>query len=101
LPEAQKNAGCFLLSELQKKGDIFSGTGRSGCVCEYTRGRGVYARTFTNRVNDQGSVEITSITPTRIEGRTAVRPKGTKFDCSKGTFSKPSSEWENFAWIPE
>jgi len=46
LPEAQKNAGCFFLSDLQKKADIFSGTIRSSCVCEYTRGLGTYARTF-------------------------------------------------------
>jgi S1-C subfamily serine protease len=101
LSEAQKNAGCFFLSDLQKKGDVFSGTVRSSCVCEYTRGLGAYARTFTNRVTDETSIEITSITPTRIEGRGLARPKGTKFDCKKGEFSKPPSEWENFTWIPE
>jgi V8-like Glu-specific endopeptidase len=101
LPEAQKNAGCFFLSDLQKKGDIFSGNARSSCVCAYMRGLGVYAQNFTNRFKDEAAIEITSITPTRIEGRVMVRPKGTKFDCKKGEFSKPPSEWENFAWIPE
>jgi hypothetical protein len=101
LSEAQKNAGCFFLSDLQKKGDNFSGTVRSSCVCEYTRGLGAYARNFTNRVTDEAAIEITSITPTRIEGRVMVRPKGTKFDCKKAEFSKPPSEWENFTWIPE
>ena len=101
LSEAQKNAGCFFLSDLQKKGGIFSGTVRSSCVCEYTRGLGAYARTFTNRVTDETSIEITSLTPTRIEGRSLIRPKGTKFDCKKAEFSKPPSEWENFTWIPE
>lgn len=101
LSEAQKNAGCFFLSDLQKKGDIFSGTFRYSCVCEYTRGLGVYARTFTNRVTDETSIEITSIAPTRIEGRGMARPKGTKFDCKKREFSKPPSEWEKFTWIPE
>ncbi len=101
MSEAQKNAGCFILSDLQKKGDIFSGSVRSSCVCEYTRGLGAYARTFTNRVTDEASIEISSITPTRIEGRSTVRPKGTKFDCKKGEFSKPPSEWQSFTWIPE
>lgn len=101
LPEAQKNAGCFFLSDLQKKGDIFSGTARSSCVCQYSRGLGAYAQTYTNRVKDETSIEINSITPTRIEGRVLNRPKGTKFDCRKGEFSKSPSEWENFAWIPE
>jgi S1-C subfamily serine protease len=58
LPDAQKNAGCFILADLQKKGDIFSGTTRSSCVCQYTRGLGAYAQTLTNRVSDQTPIEI-------------------------------------------
>jgi Trypsin len=101
LSEAQKNAGCFWLSDLQKKGDIFIGTARSKCVCQYTRGLGEYARAFTNYVTDETSIEITNITPTRIEGRAMIRPKGTKLDCKKAEYSKPPSEWEDFTWIPE
>ena len=101
LPEAQKNAGCFNLAELQKNGDVFSGKNRYSCVCEYTKGLGVYARTFTNRVTDESSIELTSVTPTRIEGRSMARPKGTKFDCKKGEFSQPQTEWKSFTWIPE
>jgi S1-C subfamily serine protease len=99
--EERKNAGCFILSDLQKKGEIFNGTVRSSCVCQYTKGVGAYARNFTNRVTDEATIEITSVTPTRIEGRVMVRPKGTKFDCKKAEFSKPPSEWESFTWIPE
>jgi hypothetical protein len=101
LPEAQKNAGCFTLAELQKNGDVFSGKTRHSCVCQYTKGLGGYAQNFTNRFTDEAAMELTSITPTRIEGRAMVRPKGTKFDCKKTEFSKPPSEWENFTWIPE
>jgi len=101
LSEAQKNAGCFFLSDLQKKGDIFGGTVRSSCVCAYTRGLGAYAQNFTNRFTDETAIELISVTPTRIEGRAMARPKGTKFDCRKAEFSKPPSEWENFTWIPE
>jgi hypothetical protein len=101
LPEAEKNAGCFNLAELEKKGDVFSGKGRQSCVCQYTKGLGAYVRTFTNRVSDERAEEITKLGPTRIEGRLMVRPKGAKFDCQKGEFSKPPSEWESFTWIPE
>jgi S1-C subfamily serine protease len=101
MPDAQKNAGCFNLAELQKQGDVFAGTGRTSCVCEYTKGLGVYARTYTNRVTDQEEIEITKVSPTRIEGRAKVRPTGTKFDCRKGTYSKPPSEWQSFTWISE
>jgi S1-C subfamily serine protease len=101
LPDAQKNAGCFILADLQKQGDIFSGTERTSCVCEYTKGLGIYARTYTNRFTDQTTMEITKIDPMRIEGRLMTRPAGTKFECQKGTYSKPLSEWTSFAWIPE
>jgi len=101
LPDSEKNAGCFNLSELQKKEDIFAGMGRSSCICQYTKGLGVYARTYSNRFTDQSEIEITKMSPTRIEGRYMVRVKETKFDCQKGSFSKPPTEWETFAWIPE
>jgi S1-C subfamily serine protease len=101
LPEAQKNAGCFNLAELQKNGAVFSGKNRSSCVCQYTKGLGAYARSFSNRVSDETTEELTKIEPTRIEGRSMVRTKGTKFDCSKGQFSQPPTEWESFTWIPE
>jgi hypothetical protein len=52
-------------------------------------------------VSDQNPIEITSVTPTRIEGRSLIRPKEAKLDCRKGEFSKPPSEWQNFTWIPE
>jgi S1-C subfamily serine protease len=101
LPEAEKNAGCFSLAELQKNGAVFSGKNRYSCVCQYTKGLGAYARSFSNRASDEITEELTKIEPTRIEGRTMVRAKGTKFDCSKGQFSQPPTEWENFTWIPE
>ncbi len=101
LPEAEKNAGCFNLAELQKQGEVFRGTERISCACQYTRGLGVYARTFTNRFTDETQVEINKIGTTRIEGRALVHPVDSKFDCRKGTFSKPASDWRSFAWIPE
>lgn len=101
LPEAQKNEGCFNLAELQKDGSVFTGKGRYSCVCQYTKGLGQYMRNYTNHVSDEAALELTKIEPTRIEGRSMVRAKGTKFDCSKGQFSKPPTEWESFTWIPE
>jgi S1-C subfamily serine protease len=101
LPDADKNAGCFNLAELQKQGDIFSGTVRTSCVCQYTKGLGIYARNYSNRFTDQTAIEITKVGPTRIEGRVMMRPTGTKIDCEKGTYAKPASEWQSFTWIPE
>lgn len=101
MPEAEKNAGCFNLADLQKKGDMFVGRGRSSCVCQYTKGLGVYARNYTNRFGDEYDVEITMISPTRIEGRSTIHPAGSKFDCQKGSYAKPATDWQPFAWIPE
>jgi len=99
LPETSKNAGCFNLAELQKKDDIFVGTGRYSCVCEYNSKWD--GRLLSNRFTDQFQIEISKMGPTRIEGRTTVPPPNTKFDCQKGTYTKPISEWQMFTWIPE
>jgi hypothetical protein len=101
LPEAEKNVGCFNLADLQQKAEIFSGTGRTHCVCQYARGLGVYARTISNTFTTEYEIEITRLSPTRIEGRSTVPPKDAKLDCQKGKYSKPPSEWQAFAWIPE
>jgi hypothetical protein len=101
LPDAQKNAGCFNMADLKGTGDFFSGTVRTACVCQYTRGMGEYAGTFTNRFALESTIEITKLSPTRIEGRTIVPPKDSKLDSHKGTYTKPTSEWEAFVWIPE
>ena len=102
LPEAAKNAGCFNLAELQKKGEIYTGTGKDGCVCQYTKFRAFVGQVLeSNRYGGEGAIEITMMSPTRIEGRAMTFPKGTKIDCEKGRYSKPVSEWQTFTWIPE
>jgi len=101
LSDAEKNAGCFDMADLQRKGDVFSGAGRYSCVCQYTRGLGAYARTLTNRFTAQYEIEISKLSPTRIEGKVTQVPKDSKLDCSKGAYSKPPSEWKEFTWIPE
>jgi hypothetical protein len=55
--DAAKNAGCFSLADLHKEGDIFTGTSRDICVCQYSKGLGVYAREFTNRYTIQLSLK--------------------------------------------
>jgi S1-C subfamily serine protease len=99
VPEAEKKIGCFNMADLQQKGETFSGSGRTSCVCQYT---GTWDLTpHSNRFTVEYQVEITKLSPTRIEGRTTVPSKDSKFDCKKGAYSKPPNEWETFAWIPE
>ena len=101
LSDAEKTAGCFELADLQENAGVFSGTGRSSCVCQYTKGLGVYARTYTNRFSTEYNIEILKMSPTRIEGRVTGPPKDAKLDCQKGAYTKPLTEWQPFVWIPE
>jgi S1-C subfamily serine protease len=101
LSEAAKNAGCFNLSELQKKGEIYVGKGKEGCVCQYTKFKPFVGQVLeTNHYVNEWEIEISSLSSTRIDGRSSVPPKGTKIDCAKGGLAKPPSEWMTFAWIP-
>jgi hypothetical protein len=94
LPDAQRQAGCFRVADLRKQGDSYSGTSTVGCVCANAFG------VITNRYTLDDPLEITSLTPTRIEGWTVVPPRGAKLDCVKGTYSKPSVR-APITWIPE
>jgi len=101
-PDAEKQAGCFTLADLQKQGDIFVGTTKFSCVCQYQERKiGVGMVTLSNRWSNELKIEITAVSPTRIEGRGLDRPKDNKFDCKHATFSKEPSEWVPFTWIPE
>ena len=102
LPEAEKNAGCFQSAELQKKGEIYAGKGYFSCVCQYTQFKAFVGRVLeTNQYRVENAIEISMMSPTRIEGRVTWVPEGTKLDCEKGKYSKPPSKWGTFAWIPE
>lgn len=96
MPDQEKAAGCFNLAELQKEDDTFVGTGRSSCVCQYKH----IALILSNRFTIQWDIEIGKIGSSRIEGRAKQPPANAKFDCQRGTYSKPL-EWQAFSWIPE
>jgi S1-C subfamily serine protease len=104
LPEAAKQAGCFNMADLQKKGDNYSGTGKESCICQYQKRRGsplsALYDTFTNRYANEWPIEITKLTPTRIEGVATGEPEDAKFNCEKRTYSKPPVQ-RPFVWIPE
>lgn len=99
--EEQEQRGDFQLQEFRKEADGYKGTSRSRMTCQ-----------FKNRWTSQfepkqcaieGSLELTSVTPSRIEGRARTPPKGTKFDCRRcGYKAKPSEwTWEEFVWVPQ
>jgi S1-C subfamily serine protease len=101
LPEAAKQAGCFSLADLQKQGDIYSGTSKFTCVCQYQKKRFTgRIDLLTNRYSDDERIDITKVSPTRIEGIYNAHPQDSRFDCENRTYSKPAAP-QPFAWIPE
>jgi hypothetical protein len=102
LPAERQRPGDFLLAELKKVGDSYVGRNRVSLTCSWN--------SFTpfvgwqqkeNRCADETEMEITLLSPTRIEGR-AMESGGTgaTFDCKKCRWSRPA-QMMPFTWIPE
>lgn len=89
LPEAAVKAGAFTLLELKKEGDKFTGQVNA----KFVRQDGGAS------CPGQGQIQLTLVTPQRIEGRLFVPPPSAKIDWSKCSFSS-NSEWQDFTWIP-
>jgi S1-C subfamily serine protease len=90
-----KAAGAFGIAELSKTGDKYVGTVRQARPCEWdnwTSGQ--------NLCKLEDPVEITLLTPTRIEGAAMVYPKDAAFDCKKCQYKK-KGVMTPFVWIPE
>jgi S1-C subfamily serine protease len=102
LPEDAKQAGCFSLADLQKHGNVYSGTTRFSCVCQYKKlkfGTG-QSDVITNHYSSEYPIEITRISPTRIEGISSATPQDATFDCETRRYSKPEAR-QQFVWIPQ
>ena len=105
ISEAAKQEGCFQLAELQKANEIYTGKSKEGCVCQYQKvswkpGQMGVRVNQTNRYQHEWQIEMTSLTPTRIEGFMMSPDPSAKFDCEKDTFSKPLIR-RAFTWIPQ
>lgn len=101
LPDAAKQAGCFNMADLQKDSEVYSGTNKYSCVCQYRKHTLTAGyQILTNRFTEEEPIEITRVSPTRIEGIGHASPENSKFDCEKGSHSKPPVA-QQFVWIPE
>jgi len=97
--EELRRLGVFTIAEVKKQGDKYTGTVRGKEVWWETNpytGEKVVTHSCVNEL----AIELTSVTPNRIEGRGFGPPQGAKLDKKKCTFSK-SSVWQSFIWIPE
>ena len=98
MSEEQQRLGAFTIAEVTKKGSTYVGVLRIQFVCQYYRDW--YRKWETNRCAREEPFELTSVTPSRIEGNGFTRPRDSKFDCKKCSYSK-DRVWEHFVWIPE
>ena len=97
IPSEAQKVGAFQRGELKKAADgKWRGSTHAGIPCNYTRGLGAYARTYTNFCRIDLEIEIDLLSDRRIEGITSGFEK---FDCRKcrpeNTGQKP------FTWIPK
>jgi len=96
LPDAQRQAGGFMLSEFKKAERGYVGHTRSRLVCSSV---GFFGERF-NRCDEEVPIEITALSPTRIEGVAMVAPDNAKFDCGKCRWNQPLIR-QPFTWIPQ
>ncbi|HUA01161.1 MAG TPA: hypothetical protein VMB02_12585 [Candidatus Aquilonibacter sp.] len=89
LPEAAAKAGAFQLSELKKDGDKYVGKTNTRAI----RADGAASCSFS------WQLELTLVTPDRIEGRVMSPPQNAKIDWTSCSTSLPA-DWQSFVWIP-
>lgn len=97
IPMEIKNAGGFSRSELKKESDgKWRGKARMRLPCQYTRGFGAYAQTYTNWCSLETDTEIDLLSERRIEG---ISVDWKKFDCRK--CETKDGERKSFTLIPK
>jgi hypothetical protein len=101
IPDAEHQTGEFNVAELKKTGDKYVGRGRGATACSWIGFKAFvgWQQKF-NLCNFDYSIEITILSPTRIEGFAEAYPDDAKFDCGKCRWNKPSVR-RPFTWIPE
>jgi len=90
VPEALARLGGAVEIKLKKAGDQYTGTVDTRLV-KYEGGA---------TCSESDRIELTSVTPTRIEGQALGPATGSKFDWSTCTHSIPN-QWNSFVWIPQ
>ena len=89
LPDAAAKAGAFQLSELKKDGDKYAGKANARLI----RPDGGASCSFS------WPIELSLVTPDRIEGRVMSPPQTAKIDWTSCSTAVPA-DWQSFVWIP-
>jgi hypothetical protein len=97
----------FITYKLKKDHRTYKGVARSGVTCSYLAPWTTW-NTGYNRCSFDWPVELTSVSPSRIEGRIFSRPNDTifsspndpTFNCRKCAYSKKAG-WNQIVWIAQ
>jgi hypothetical protein len=89
LTEAAAKAGAFGLMDVKKDGDRYVGKVN----------RRIVSPDGSKSCSMSSPIELTLVTPERIEGRFFIPPADSKTDWTACTFSPPA-DWQAFTWIP-
>jgi hypothetical protein len=87
--EAAAKAGVFALMDVKKDGERYTGK---------ISGR-IVAQDRSKSCSTSWPIELTLVSPERIEGRIFAPPASSKVDWAACTFSPPA-DWQALTWIP-
>ena len=90
LSEAAAKAGAFTLMDVKKVGDKYVGK------INYRR---IVSTDGGKSCSGTWPIELTLVTPDRIEGRSFAPPLNAKVDSNACTYSSPA-DWQPFTWVP-
>lgn len=97
-PEDLRKLGLYLTGEVKKRGDKYAGTSHTNYVHWHTNPI-TGEKIIDHRCNFEFPLEFTSVSSTRIEGRSMGAAQGAKLDMKKCKYS-PSTMWQDFVLIP-
>ena len=89
LTEAAAKAGAFGLMDVKKDGDKYFGKVN----------RHIVSQDGDRSCSVSSPIELTLVSPERIEGRIFTPPSNSKTDWTSCTFS-PAADWQAITWIP-
>lgn len=87
--EAAVKAGVFTLMDVKKDGDKYVGKVNYRAV----------RQDGGKSCSDTRPIELTLVTPDRIEGRSFSPPLNAKIDWNTCSYALPA-DWQTFTWIP-
>jgi hypothetical protein len=100
--DEMRAAGAFIIAELKKDGDTWTGVTRSRMPCTYKKINWTSPNRdpVLNWCDEEEAMTITKLTPTRIEGTGQTYPDNDKYDCKHCKHSTEPT-MKPFAWIPQ